>query len=183
METEKINCSGGVKPPATPCAACKILRRRCGDKCLLAPYFPTNSPHKFATAHHVFGASNIIKMLKDLPNDARADAVNSMVYEANARVRDPVYGCAGTVSQLQHQISQLQSQVAAAQAELLNLRIQQANFLSLLTLTYTSKEDAQTVSPSLTHPPDNDNENDLSGEDVEDLFSDDVDPLMLWKTQ
>ncbi|KAL5231979.1 hypothetical protein ABZP36_030755 [Zizania latifolia] len=48
----------------SPCAACKILRRRCVDRCLLAPYFPPTEPHKFTTAHRVFGASNIIKLLQ-----------------------------------------------------------------------------------------------------------------------
>lgn len=55
-------------PPVTtvvsPCAACKILRRRCAEKCVLAPYFPPNDPLKFTTAHRVFGASNIIKLLQ-----------------------------------------------------------------------------------------------------------------------
>ncbi|KAK6156408.1 hypothetical protein DH2020_010656 [Rehmannia glutinosa] len=84
-------------PPVilSPCAACKILRRRCVEKCVLAPYFPPTEPLKFTIAHRVFGASNIIKLLQELPEDQRADAVNSMVYEANARLRDPVYGCAG----------------------------------------------------------------------------------------
>jgi hypothetical protein len=58
-----------TSPPAaavvlSPCAACKILRRRCVDRCVLAPYFPPTEPHKFATAHRVFGASNIIKLLQ-----------------------------------------------------------------------------------------------------------------------
>lgn len=48
----------------SPCAACKILRRRCAEKCVLAPYFPPNDPIKFTTAHRVFGASNIIKFLQ-----------------------------------------------------------------------------------------------------------------------
>uniref|UniRef100_A0A0D3G2Q0 LOB domain-containing protein n=1 Tax=Oryza barthii TaxID=65489 RepID=A0A0D3G2Q0_9ORYZ len=48
----------------SPCAACKILRRRCVDRCVLAPYFPPTEPHKFTTAHRVFGASNIIKLLQ-----------------------------------------------------------------------------------------------------------------------
>ena len=53
-------------PPAvvSPCAACKILRRRCVDKCVLAPYFPPSEPYKFTIAHRVFGASNIIKFLQ-----------------------------------------------------------------------------------------------------------------------
>ncbi|KAH0673089.1 hypothetical protein KY284_024176 [Solanum tuberosum] len=48
----------------SPCAACKILRRRCVEKCVLAPYFPPTDPLKFTIAHRVFGASNIIKMLQ-----------------------------------------------------------------------------------------------------------------------
>lgn len=48
----------------SPCAACKILRRRCADKCILAPFFPPTEPHKFIIAHRVFGASNIIKFLQ-----------------------------------------------------------------------------------------------------------------------
>ena len=80
----------GAAVVMSPCAACKILRRRCVDRCVLAPYFPPTDPHKFATAHRVFGASNIIKLLQDLPEEQRADAVSSMVYEAEARLRDPV---------------------------------------------------------------------------------------------
>ncbi|KAK9063006.1 hypothetical protein SSX86_016876 [Deinandra increscens subsp. villosa] len=48
----------------SPCAACKILRRRCVQKCVLAPYFPPTEPLKFTIAHRVFGASNIIKLLQ-----------------------------------------------------------------------------------------------------------------------
>uniref|UniRef100_A0A0C9RGJ0 TSA: Wollemia nobilis Ref_Wollemi_Transcript_26994_878 transcribed RNA sequence n=1 Tax=Wollemia nobilis TaxID=56998 RepID=A0A0C9RGJ0_9CONI len=117
----------------SPCAACKLLRRRCvRDKCVLAPYFPPDDPQKFVTAHRVFGACNIIKILQDLPMERRADAVSSMVYEASARLRDPVYGCAGAICQLQNQIFSLKSQVATAQAELFNMRLQQTNLLSLI---------------------------------------------------
>ncbi|XP_009611728.1 LOB domain-containing protein 1-like [Nicotiana tabacum] len=121
-------------PPVilTPCAACKILRRRCVDKCVLAPYFPPTDPLKFTIAHRVFGASNIIKMLQELPEEQRADAVNSMVYEANARIRDPVYGCAGVICQLQKQISELQAEFAKSQAEILNLKCQNSNLLALV---------------------------------------------------
>ncbi|KAL4576415.1 hypothetical protein LXL04_012508 [Taraxacum kok-saghyz] len=121
-------------PPVvlSPCAACKILRRRCVDKCVLAPYFPPTEPLKFTIAHRVFGASNIIKLLQELPESQRADAVSSMVYEANARLRDPVYGCAGAICQLQKQVSELQAELAKAQAEVLNMQCQQSNLLSLI---------------------------------------------------
>lgn len=57
--------------------------------------------------------------------DQRGDAVSSMVYEANARVRDPVYGCVGAISSLQQQIDVLQTQLALAQAEVVHLRVRQ----------------------------------------------------------
>ncbi|CAA0821219.1 LOB domain-containing protein 1 [Striga hermonthica] len=123
-------------PPApailTPCAACKILRRRCAEKCVLAPYFPPTEPLKFTIAHRVFGASNIIKLLQELPESQRADAVNSMVYEANARLRDPIYGCAGAICHLQKQICDLQAELAKAQAEILNMQCQNANLCDLI---------------------------------------------------
>ncbi|KAM3344473.1 LOB domain-containing protein 1-like [Capsicum galapagoense] len=127
-------------PPVilSPCAACKILRRRCVEKCVLAPYFPPTEPLKFTIAHRVFGASNIIKMLQELPEEQRADAVNSMVYEANARIRDPVYGCAGAICQLQKQISELQAEFAKAHAEIMNLKCQNSNLLALVCMEVSS---------------------------------------------
>ncbi|KAL5203502.1 hypothetical protein ABZP36_014454 [Zizania latifolia] len=47
----------------TPCAACKLLRRRCAQECPFSPYFSPLEPHKFASVHKVFGASNVSKML------------------------------------------------------------------------------------------------------------------------
>ncbi|XP_031486103.1 LOB domain-containing protein 1-like [Nymphaea colorata] len=129
-------------PIASPCAACKILRRRCVEQCVLAPYFPPTDPQKFITAHRVFGASNIIKLLQDLPESQRADAVRSLVYEANARSRDPVYGCAGAIFQLQKQLSELQSRLAMAQAEILNMQMQQANMVAFLCMETAQSQQA-----------------------------------------
>ncbi|XP_022004751.1 LOB domain-containing protein 12 [Helianthus annuus] len=110
---------------SSPCASCKLLRRRCAKDCIFAPYFPPDDPHKFAIVHKVFGASNVSKMLQELPVHQRADAVSSLVYEANARMRDPVYGCVGAISYLQNQVSQLQMQLAVAQAEILCIQMHQ----------------------------------------------------------
>ncbi|XP_022996637.1 LOB domain-containing protein 12-like [Cucurbita maxima] len=110
---------------SSPCASCKLLRRRCAKECIFAPYFPSDDPHKFAIVHKVFGASNVSKMLQELPVQQRGDAVMSLVYEATARVRDPVYGCVGAISYLQNQVSQLQMQLAVAQSEILCFQMQQ----------------------------------------------------------
>lgn len=60
---------------------------------------------------------------QELPVEARGDAVSSMVYEADARVRDPVYGCVGAISSLQQQVAHLQTQLAVANAEIVCMRI------------------------------------------------------------
>ncbi|RAL42328.1 unnamed protein product [Cuscuta campestris] len=112
---------GSSSSSSSPCASCKLLRRRCAKDCIFAPYFPPDDPHKFAIVHKVFGASNISKMLQEIPVHQRGDAVSSLVYEANARMRDPVNGCVGAISYLQNQVAQLQVQLAVAQAEILRL--------------------------------------------------------------
>lgn len=48
----------------SPCAACKLLRRKCVEDCVFAPYFPAKEPYKFAIVHKIFGASNVSKMLQ-----------------------------------------------------------------------------------------------------------------------
>lgn len=69
---------------------------------------------------------------QELPESQRADAVSSMVYEAGARIRDPVYGCAGAICHLQKQVNELQAQLAKAQAEIINMQLQQANLVALI---------------------------------------------------
>ncbi|KAK3160466.1 hypothetical protein QOZ80_1BG0059840 [Eleusine coracana subsp. coracana] len=102
-----------------PCAACKFLRRKCLPGCVFAPYFPPEEPQKFANVHKVFGASNVTKLLNELFPHQREDAVSSLAYEAEARVKDPVYGCVGAISVLQRQVHRLQKELDAAHAELL----------------------------------------------------------------
>ncbi|XP_060197385.1 LOB domain-containing protein 12 [Lycium barbarum] len=143
---------------SSPCASCKLLRRRCAKDCIFAPYFPPDDPHKFAIVHKVFGSSNVSKMLQELPIQQRADAVSSLVYEANARVRDPVYGCVGAISFLQNQVSQLQMQLAVAQAEILCIQMQQEPVPSLPT-TLMEPEDKSPFSTSNNNSINNNNFN------------------------
>nr|AZL19381.1 transcription factor LOB2 [Diospyros kaki] len=105
---------------SSPCAACKLLRRKCTQECVLAPYFPPDEPQKFANVHKVFGASNVGKILNELKASDREDAVNSLAYEANARIEDPVYGCVGLISILQHRLRQVHNDLYAAKKELAN---------------------------------------------------------------
>ncbi|CAJ1974147.1 unnamed protein product [Sphenostylis stenocarpa] len=102
----------------SPCAACKIQRRKCTQECVFAPYFPPDNPQRFAYVHKVFGASNVAKLLNELNAAQREDAVKSLAYEAEARLRDPVYGCVGLISILQHRLKQLQTELHHAKKEL-----------------------------------------------------------------
>lgn len=65
-------CGGGaVLNTVTPCAACKLLRRRCAQECPFSPYFSPHEPRKFASVHKVFGASNVSKMLMVRTNNLK----------------------------------------------------------------------------------------------------------------
>ncbi|GLJ18152.1 hypothetical protein SUGI_0320710 [Cryptomeria japonica] len=152
-----------------PCAACKIQRRRCGDKCVLAPYFPPDDTHKFLVLHKFFGTRTIVKMLEDIPAERRADAVTSLVYEASARLNDPIYGCAGAICRLQKEVLHLQSELAATKVELLNT---QANLASLAT-GFCNVGGAKT-GMDLVHQNDP-----FSNNEAIDLQDDD-DPFRLW---
>ncbi|XP_028767601.1 LOB domain-containing protein 25-like [Neltuma alba] len=115
--------------PHQPCAACRMLRRRCDAKCLLAPYFPADQLDKFAVVHRVFGASNVIKMIQMVEETKREDAVKAIVYEAMARVRDPVYGSAGAIQQLQKMVQELKMEVETMNARVSEVQEQRDQLL------------------------------------------------------
>jgi LOB domain-containing protein 29 len=89
----------------SPCGACKFLRRKCVRGCVFAPYFchEQGAAH-FAAIHKVFGASNVSKLLAHLPLVDRPEAAVTISYEAQARLRDPIYGCVAHIFALQQQV-------------------------------------------------------------------------------
>ncbi|KAL0383595.1 UNVERIFIED_CONTAM: LOB domain-containing protein 16 [Sesamum calycinum] len=104
----------------SPCGACKFLRRKCAADCIFAPYFCSEQgPARFAAIHKVFGASNASKLLLHVPVPDRCEAVFTIAYEAQARIRDPVYGCVAHMFALQQQVAYLQAQVMQVKAQLL----------------------------------------------------------------
>ncbi|KAI4302452.1 hypothetical protein MLD38_038194 [Melastoma candidum] len=153
----------GTLNTVTPCAACKLLRRRCAQECPFSPYFSPHEPQKFASVHKVFGASNVSKMLMEVPESQRADAANSLVYEANVRLRDPVYGCMGAISALQQQVQNLQAELNILRGEILKYKYREAAAAGGLLpsshhqhLTLFSSEGAVSVAvppPSTTQAP------------------------------
>nr|BAR45569.1 LOB domain-containing protein 15 [Populus tremula x Populus tremuloides] len=133
----------------TPCAACKLLRRRCAEECPFSPYFSPHEPQKFAAVHKVYGASNVSKLLMEVPESQRVDTANSLVYEANLRLRDPVYGSMGAISALQQQIQSLQAELSAIRAEILNYKYREAAAATnIISSTHPALVSSATVSIS-----------------------------------
>ncbi|WOL05920.1 hypothetical protein Cni_G14651 [Canna indica] len=107
-----------------PCGACKFLRRKCVTGCIFAPYFDSEQgAAHFAAVHKVFGASNVSKLLLHIPAHKRLDAVVTICYEAQARLRDPVYGCVAHIFALQQQVVNLQAELSYLQAHLATLEL------------------------------------------------------------
>ncbi|GFP83249.1 LOB domain-containing protein 36, partial [Phtheirospermum japonicum] len=72
----------------------------------------------FINVHKVFGASNVGKILNELNPTQQNDAVKSLAYKAECRIKDPIYGCVGFVSLLQHHLRQVQQEIERAKKEL-----------------------------------------------------------------
>uniref|UniRef100_M8AWQ8 Uncharacterized protein n=1 Tax=Aegilops tauschii TaxID=37682 RepID=M8AWQ8_AEGTA len=108
MAAAAAAAAGGVAAgvAGSPCGACKFLRRRCVAECVFAPYFSSDQgAARFAAIHKVFGASNAAKLLAHLPLADRCEAVVTITYEAQSRLRDPV-------AILQAQLMQARAQIA-----------------------------------------------------------------------
>ncbi|KAF8720360.1 hypothetical protein HU200_023859 [Digitaria exilis] len=108
----------GGGAPGSPCGACKFLRRKCAAECVFAPHFcAEDGASQFAAIHKVFGASNAAKLLQQVSPGDRSEAAATVTYEAQARLRDPIYGCVAHIFALQQQVASLQMQVLQAKAQ------------------------------------------------------------------
>jgi len=88
-----------------PCGACKHLKRKCINGCIFAPYFgKIQNADNFAAVHKVFGAANVSKLLSTIPTNSREKAMDTISYEAEARISDPIYGCVSTICALKTQV-------------------------------------------------------------------------------
>ncbi|XP_057807417.1 LOB domain-containing protein 18-like [Salvia miltiorrhiza] len=116
--------AGGGGGGGGPCGACKFLRRKCVSGCIFAPYFDSEQgAAHFAAVHKVFGASNVSKLLLHIPPHKRLDAVVTICYEAQSRLRDPIYGCVAHIFALQQQVVNLQQELSYLQAHLAALEL------------------------------------------------------------
>ncbi|GLJ42449.1 hypothetical protein SUGI_0879650 [Cryptomeria japonica] len=151
------------------CAACRWNRKKCSEECVLAPHFPCADPEKFAIVQKVFGTNYILKLVQGIESEVRASAVKNMVYEASVRVKDPINGTASIVHELMEKIGKLESQLAEKNEELMNMRSQYDNLVSLLHIGSPHVEEDVYLTDIYTSQP------------IEDIMHDEVDPLLLWE--
>ncbi|KAL6975896.1 hypothetical protein U1Q18_024691 [Sarracenia purpurea var. burkii] len=92
--------NGGI----VACASCRHQRKKCTEKCVLAPFFPASRSREFQAVHRVFGVSNVTKIVRDLGEEDRRRAVDSLVWEAFCRQKDPVLGPYGEYRKLYEEL-------------------------------------------------------------------------------
>ncbi|KAI3939573.1 hypothetical protein MKX01_038528 [Papaver californicum] len=94
--------------PRQACAACKHQRKKCSQNCILSPFFSPEKKEKFQAVHKLFGVSNISKLLKGLHTfDERKRAIESLIWEAEARERDPIEGGFGAFKKINGELISL----------------------------------------------------------------------------
>ncbi|KAK9131953.1 hypothetical protein Scep_011481 [Stephania cephalantha] len=92
------------------CAVCKHQRKKCSEKCALAPFFPSEKSQEFQSVHKIFGVSKVLKMVQQV--EEKAKAVESLVWEAQWRERDPTFGCFGEFQRTVNENRELRSKLS-----------------------------------------------------------------------
>ncbi|GAB4850237.1 hypothetical protein Ancab_029533 [Ancistrocladus abbreviatus] len=105
--------NNGMQGAHQACAACKHQRKKCTEKCILAPFFPADRIREFQAVHKVFGVSNVQKIVRGLNEDDRKRAADSLVWEAFCRQKDPVLGPYGEYIRVYDELKLYKSQAVA----------------------------------------------------------------------
>ncbi|KAG6505327.1 hypothetical protein ZIOFF_037682 [Zingiber officinale] len=102
MDQQKTQTAG--------CAACNHMHHRCLPNCIFAPYFPATSP-SFGYISQVYSCNNIKKILESAPVEQRTRKAESLAFEAEARIRNPEFGCVGYIHLLQQHWAQIERDI------------------------------------------------------------------------
>ncbi|XP_052185221.1 LOB domain-containing protein 18-like [Diospyros lotus] len=110
---------GNIPRPRSRCGACVVLDRGCNSQCTFAPYFHgEDGIARFVAIRDVFTVKNVVKFLASLPVNDRFWVSDTLLFEAQARLQDLVYGCVSHILALQQQVSELQAYRAYLQDSL-----------------------------------------------------------------
>ncbi|XP_044466554.1 LOB domain-containing protein 2-like [Mangifera indica] len=108
MQSNNDNSGRSSVQPA--CAACKHQRKKCIEGCKLAVYFPADKSREFQAVHKVFGVSNVIKIVYGVDEEDRTKVVDSLIWEALWRQKNPVLGPYGEYKRLCEELKSYKSQ-------------------------------------------------------------------------
>ncbi|KAF8094106.1 hypothetical protein N665_0370s0041 [Sinapis alba] len=101
------------------CTVCKLeMRKKCTQKCVFKPYLPADKPEKYSYLVKVFSIKKLVRYLNEVDPSNRQACVDSLCFEAEARLRDPVYGTVGIIYRLQRLLQHLQLSLKIAKMEL-----------------------------------------------------------------
>lgn len=128
------------------CASCKLQRRKCLKDCLLAPHFPADKPETFANAHRLYGVSNMVRILENIPEEMRHLAMRTIIYESNVRLMFPIHGCLGVIKECCDRISEAFKELYQVKNLLHYCKVnhlQQLNLSSLLPSTSSQNPNLQ----------------------------------------
>ncbi|GAV91591.1 DUF260 domain-containing protein [Cephalotus follicularis] len=114
-------------PIQFPCCACTYQRQRCEPGCLLAPYFPKGREKQFTNARSLFGMNKIVEFLIEIEDNHRDDFMKSIIYEADARAKDPVGGTYAIIYDLDTQLKFAMAELVAVRRRLDRCRRAQAS--------------------------------------------------------
>ncbi|KAM7466573.1 hypothetical protein LguiB_014135 [Lonicera macranthoides] len=101
------------------CAACTYNRKRCQPWCEYAPIFrDVISRQDYRTIFTVFGVKNVADILQNIPQYQHLETLYSFLFEAKARIENPIKGCTALLASLEQKVGELQERVTALEARL-----------------------------------------------------------------
>ncbi|MCL7034311.1 hypothetical protein MKW94_014683 [Papaver nudicaule] len=128
------------------CGACRYKRQKCLPQCPFAPFFPPNKKEDFQNIVKVYGGANFMKLV-NLAEPHKHLAADSMIFEANARISDPVNGLAGIVDTLSQQLDDLTSELSAVRFHAKRTIVQEQKSRKKLHSRSTSAMEASSPAP------------------------------------
>ncbi|KAG8051576.1 hypothetical protein GUJ93_ZPchr0001g30652 [Zizania palustris] len=124
-----MDSSASWEPPEPPqpsaCAVCAHQKRRCNPGCHFAPFFPHDQQEIFRNVRRLFGVKGIARFMDAAGPEKLADAMDSIICEANAWAVDPVHGAYGVQLALGEVLRRFNAELATLQHELALCREQQ----------------------------------------------------------
>ncbi|XP_031248339.1 LOB domain-containing protein 2 [Pistacia vera] len=107
---QRNNNNSATSSVQSACAACKHQRKKCNEECKLAAYFPADRSREFQAVHRVFGVSNVTKIVHSVDEEDRPKVVDSLIWEALWRQKNPVLGPYGEYKRICEELKLYKSQ-------------------------------------------------------------------------